>query len=244
MFLSQIASGLAHILYPPVCMGCRTAVGSDGALCPHCWAQAPFLERPVCDVLGLPFPYDPGEGAVSPLAIAKPPVFDRARAAMLHEGVGARLVAQLKYSDRTDLAIAMALWMERAGTELIAEADALVPVPLHRNRLVRRRFNQAAELARHLSHRTRIPYRPLALERVKATASQVGLGAKARARNVRGAFAVAERRRHEVEGRRILLVDDVFTTGSTVSSAARALKRAGALRVDVLTFSRVAENAL
>ncbi len=244
MFLSRLALGLTHLVYPPVCLSCRAAVGTDAALCADCWTGARFLERPFCEVLGLPFPYEVESGSVSPLAIAEPPPFARARAAMVHEGVGARLVAQLKYADRTDLASAMAAWMERAGAELLAEADALVPVPLHRSRLVRRRFNQAAELARNLGARTRIAHRPLALRRVKATATQVGLGARAREENVRGAFRVAENRRQEIEGRRILLVDDVFTTGSTVSSAARALKRAGALRVDVLTFSRVAETML
>ena len=119
-----------------------------------------------------------------------------------------------------------------------------MPVPLHAGRLLRRRFNQAAELSRHLSRLSGVPYRPLALVRVKATRSQIGLGAKARADNVRGAFKVRENRQAEIAGRRVLLVDDVYTTGSTVESAARALKRAGASAVDVLTFARVAEEAL
>lgn len=225
-------------------MGCGDAVGTSAGLCPACWASLVFVERPYCEVLGLPFAFDHGPGFVSPLAMAEPPAFARARAAVLHEGLGSRLVSSLKYSDRTDLAVPMAHWMQRAGAELLADAEVIVPVPLHALRLFSRRFNQAAELSRHLSRRSGVAFRPLALARVKATRSQVGLGAVARAQNVRGAFRVSPSRRGEVEGRRVLLVDDVYTTGSTAGSAARALLKAGARQVDLLTFSRVAENAL
>ncbi|WP_246333151.1 ComF family protein [Aureimonas mangrovi] len=227
-----------RFFYPPVCAGCQSAVGQASALCARCWSGLVFIERPFCEILGTPFAHEMGEGAVSPAAIAEPPPFARARAAVIHHDLAARLVSALKYSDRTELAVLMSRWMLRAGMELLADAEAIVPVPLHRGRLFRRRFNQAAELSRAIAKASGVPYRPLALQRVKATRTQVGLGAEARRRNVRGAFAVQPERRGEIEGRRVLLVDDVFTTGSTIASASRALRRAGAREVDVLTFSR------
>ena len=228
------------LFYPPICAGCRKAVGSDAALCVACWRGIAFIEAPFCSVLGVPLPYDEGPGTVSAAAIAEPPAFARARAAVLHAGIGAGLVAQLKYADRTDLTVLMAGWMRRAGEELLREADAVVPVPLHRTRLLRRRFNQSAELARRLAAPK--TFQPQLLVRRRATASQVGLGRSERQRNVAGAFVVPPILTGQVAGRRILLVDDVFTTGSTVGSASRALLRAGAAAVDVLTFSRVAEG--
>lgn len=235
-------SPLERFLYPPVCAGCAGAVGLANALCPSCWTGLAFIERPFCEILCLPFPHDEGPGALSPLAIAENPPFARLRAAVIHRDLGAKLVSLLKYSDRSDLAGLMAAWMLRAGGELLADVDVVVPVPLHRTRLMRRRFNQSADLARRVAAGAKLPYRPLALARVKATRPQVGLGGAARRRNLQGAFAVNERGKREIEGRRVLLVDDVYTTGTTVSAAARALKRAGAREVEVLTFSRVAQS--
>jgi ComF family protein len=240
-----VARSVGDLLFPPVCAGCASAVGSPDALCGACWTQLRFIEPPYCAILGLPFAYDPGEGAVSPQAIADPPSFARHRSVVIYDGLAARLVASLKYGDRTDLVPAMAAWMGRAGQELLAAADIIVPVPLHHRRLWWRRFNQSAELARRLSGdaaaRGRVlAYEPLALVRVKATRSQVGLGRRQREDNVRGAFTVRPERRAAVLGKRVLLVDDVFTTGATVGAASRALKRAGAGDVDVLTFAGVA----
>lgn len=233
----------ADVLFPPVCPGCRVAIGRPAAVCPECWKEIAFIEPPYCAVLGLPFAYDQGSGALSPQAIAEPPPFARLRAAVLYRNLAARLVASLKYGDRTDLAPLMAAWMARAGSELLADADVVVPVPLHPGRLWRRRFNQSAELARRIAKAREghaLAYVPLALARVKPTPSQVGLGRAERLANVRGAFKVRPDRRAAIEGKRVLLVDDVFTTGATVASATRALKRAGADDVDVLTFARVA----
>lgn len=237
--LLRIAAMPAAVLFPPVCPGCRRLVSQPGTLCPHCWGKLRFLERPWCDVLGTPFSVDPGPGAVSAAAIANPPPFDRARAAVIYTGVARELVQRLKFQDGTDLAPAMAGWMARAGAELIADAEFVVPVPLHRLRFLRRRFNQSAELARALSAQTSLAFAPEILERSKKTRHQVGLHANERAENVRAAFRVPVAEVARIKGRRLLLVDDVLTTGATVSSAARALKRAGAARVDVLTFARV-----
>ncbi len=233
----RLSHGFRDVIYPPSCATCGLPVAANGGLCSGCWHSVRFIERPYCEVLGLPFSYDPGPGILSAEAIADPPPFDRLRAVATHDGAVRDLVHRLKYGDRTDLAPMMARWMWRAGSEFLAQADVIVPVPLHRWRLFSRQYNQSAELARALA---RLAERPMAsglLVRVKRTQKQVGLNAKDRAANVRGAFKVLERRRDEVLGRRVVLIDDVYTTGATVNAASRALKRAGAAEVTVLTFA-------
>ncbi|MEM9107927.1 MAG: ComF family protein [Pseudomonadota bacterium] len=229
-------------VYPPACLGCGAPCQRHGALCGTCWSSLQPIERPYCDVLGTPFSYNVGEAIVSPDAMADPPPFERARAAVVFDGVARRLVHGLKYKDRLDLADTMARWMVRAGDDIIGEADVVVPVPLHRRRLFMRQSNQSAELARALAGYCGLPYLPTVLTRKRATRQQVGLGARARADNVRGAFHVPSGQRQLVRERSVLLVDDVYTTGATVKSASRTLLRAGATSVGVLTFARVAPD--
>jgi ComF family protein len=149
------------------------------------------------------------------------------------------MVIGLKFGDRTELAPLMAKWMLRVGVELVRDADIVVPVPLHRRRLLGRRFNQAAELARSFCRLSGAAFEPAAVQRIRVTRQQVGLDAGERATNVRGAFRVPEEAEILVCGRRVLVIDDVYTTGATVSAVGRALRRAGARAVDVLTFARV-----
>jgi ComF family protein len=229
----------AALLFPPTCPGCRRQISQPGTLCGQCWPKLRFLERPWCPVMGTPFAHDMGEGFLSAEAIANPPPFDRARAAVVYSGVARRMVQTLKYSDGTGLAPWMARWMARAGSELFADADVVVPVPLHWRRFLWRRFNQSAELARAVAKLAEKPFESQAIARVKVTRQQVGLGHSDREANVRGAFKVLPRHDHLVRGRRVLVVDDVYTTGATVSAVARSLKRGGATAVDVLTFARV-----
>lgn len=198
-----------------------------------------FIERPWCEIMGTPFVYEVGEGFLSAEAIANPPPFARARAAVAYTGAARRMVQSLKFGDRLELAPWMARWMMRAGSDLVADADAVVPVPLHATRFLWRRFNQSAELARALCRLSGARFCADAVVRTRPTRQQVGLGAREREDNVRGAFHVPEGRAIEVRGRRVLLVDDVYTTGMTVIAATRALKKAGAADVDVLTFARV-----
>jgi ComF family protein len=233
------ASFSANVLFPPVCAGCRRVVSQPGSLCAECWRGLRFLEQPWCAVMGTPFSHEMGPSIVSADAIANPPPFDRARAAVAHGGIARRMVHGLKYGDRTDLAPWMARWMLRAGRELLPDADLIVPVPLHRLRFVRRRFNQSAELARSLARLSGVPFSPDVVLRVKPTRQQVGLGLREREDNVRGAFVIAPGKEIEVTGRRIVVVDDVYTTGATVHAVARALRKARAARIDVLTFARV-----
>ncbi len=228
------------LLFPPSCIACRRAVEAGPGLCAACWRSMRFIERPFCERLGVPFDQDLGPGLLSPEAIAHPPAYGRARAvARFEDGPARQLLHALKYGDRLDLARPLGAWMARAGSEILAETDLLIPVPLHRTRLWRRQFNQAALLAREVSRVSGIAWDPMPLQRVKATASQVGMTRPQRMTNVQGAFRVAPHRTGVIAGRRILLVDDVLTTGSTLNAAARALLRAGATSVDVLVFARV-----
>ncbi|MBV2141889.1 ComF family protein [Falsochrobactrum sp. TDYN1] len=229
----------ANLLFPAACIGCRMQVSEPGTLCPQCWSQLRFIEKPYCPVLGIPFNHDFGENFMSAEAIADPPPFRRLRSAVLHRGAAQRMAVSLKFHDRTDLAPWMARWMQRAGRELIDDCDVVVPVPLHRWRMWQRRFNQSAELARALTRLNAKPFAPEALKRVRRTQQQIGLGLKERRRNVDGAFRVPKESEILVRGCRVLLVDDVYTTGATVKAATRALLRTGATSVDVLTFSRV-----
>jgi ComF family protein len=233
---------LVDIALPPQCLACHAPVAEMGTLCPSCWSRLKLIERPYCERLGIPFAYDLGPGALSAEAIADPPPFDRARAVAVYDDVARRLVHGLKYRDRLELARWMAGWMARAGGELITAADVVVPVPLHRRRLWWRRYNQSALLAETLAAKAGKPVTNLALVRIRATAQQVGLSADERDRNVRGAFRVTAEGKRILAGRRVLLVDDVFTTGATVRACTRAVLRAGATAVDVLTFARVVKG--
>lgn len=235
------ANLLADLVFPPSCLCCRGAVGSHGALCPNCWSGINFIEKPFCDRLGTPFAYDLGiEGLLSPEAMADPPVYTRARAvARFADGPVRQLVHRLKYHDRIDLAGPLGGWMARAGSELLDAADLLVPVPLHRRRLMWRQFNQAQALAAAIGRARNMKVEPHLLVRVKRTTPQIGLSRAQRASNVQGAFVVPDEAKPFVQSRAIVLIDDVLTSGATINAAARALLRAGAARVDVLVFARV-----
>ena len=198
-----------------------------------------FIERPFCERLGTPFEVDLGVALLSPAAIADPPVFRRARAVARYDETARRLVHRLKYGDRVELARALGAMMARAGAELLLDADVIVPVPLHRSRLWWRRFNQAMALAGALSRTSGVRCDPFLLARVKRTRSQVGLTRTQRGDNLQGAFRVPADAKPHLAGKRVLLVDDVVTTGATANACSRALLRAGAESVDVLSFARV-----
>jgi ComF family protein len=225
---------------PRLCAICREPVEGEG-LCPACWSKLSFISRPYCERLGIPFVYDPGPGILSMEAIAAPPAYQRARAAVRFDETSRGLVHALKYGDRLDLAPMMGRWLTQAGRELLAEADALVPVPLHWRRHWARRFNQSAILAVAVAQGCGRPIAARALKRVKHTAQQVGLSRTQRAANIQGAFRVPPDGKAEVVGRRLVLIDDVLTSGATVEGCAKTLLRAGARNVDVLVFARVAE---
>lgn len=236
--LRGLGRAVLDVVYPPACPGCDRLLGSRASLCPQCWSKLGFIERPYCEVLGTPFTHDLGPGILSADAIATPPPFDRLRSVALYDDLARGLVHSLKYRDRTDLAPMMAQWMLRAGDGTVQAADVILPVPLHRFRLIWRKFNQAAELARALGRLSEKPVLIDAVRRTKRTRRQIGLGPRAREENVRGAFTVTPAGREALFGRRIVLVDDVYTTGATVAAVTRTLKRAGVTDITVLTFAR------
>lgn len=230
---------LRDLLWPPQCLVCRSPVAEQGELCPACWAGLDFIIPPYCPVCGLPFAHPVPEGLACADCLAEPPPFARARSPFAYGGTARALVLAFKHGDRTDMAMAMARRMAPAAAALLQEAELILPVPLHRRRLWRRRYNQSALLAAALG---RLAGRRVAMQlllRRRATASQGGRSRSGRQRNVAGAFAVPPAAAARLEGRRVLLVDDVFTTGATVAEAARALRRAGAAAVDVAAFARV-----
>lgn len=235
----RLLAAAADTLLPPRCLACTGPVDSHGVLCGPCWQQIRFIHPPVCEALGVPLPVDLGEPTLSAAAIADPPDYDRARAATIYDGTARRLIHLFKYSDRLEMRRLLGRWMANAGTQLLTDADVIVPVPLHPRRLLWRRYNQAALLALELGRMSARPVEPFILRRRRRTEAQVGLTEAQRRANVAGAFAVPPRRRQRIEGRSVLLIDDVITTGATVNACARVLKRAGAARVDVLAVALV-----
>ena len=239
--LSRAARLALDIALPTLCVSCREPVDGEG-VCAACWAKLSFIAPPFCPRLGIPFVYDPGPELLSMEAIANPPAYQRARAAVRYDDVARTLVHSLKYLDRTDLAPAMGRWMARAGQELLADADVLVPVPLHWRRGWSRRYNQSGALARVISRQSGVKLASEALRRIRPTEQQIGLSRAQRATNVQGAFKVAADRMADIQGRRVVLIDDVMTSGATTDACARALLRAKAAQVDVLVFARVVDR--
>ena len=241
VLLRPTLTRLADLLLPPVCISCRRRIGSHGLLCGACFARIDFIAPPLCARLGVPLPYEAGEPLLSAAAIAAPPVYDRARAAARYSDTMRELIQSFKYRDRHEGLPLFARWLTKAGAELLADADLIVPVPLYPSRLWWRRFNQSAMLALAVGRLTGVPVDCSVLRRVRRTASQVGLSAEQRRLNVRGAFRVDKAHADRVRGKKLVVVDDVITTGATAESCARALKRARAARVDVLALARAVE---
>lgn len=232
------------VLLPRQCLLCRSVTTPDGpdGLCAACWQRIQFLSEPMCRICGVPGGAAGIGNTEAPhcgACLAAPPSYGRGRAVFVYDEASRQLVTHFKFGDGLEAVPTFGRWMARAGADLLSEADILVPVPLHWRRLVARRFNQAAVLAAAIERETALPVAVDALVRARATRHQVGLSERARARNVAGAFRLGPRGRVQVEGRRVVLVDDVLTSGATVEACAKALLRGGAAAVDVLTLGRV-----
>jgi ComF family protein len=226
-------------ILPPRCLKCGELVDIQGGVCPACWQGLRFLAPPACACCGVPFEFDQGAGALCAACVAAPPPFDRARAVFRYDDESRDLILAFKHADRTSSTPSFAGWLARAGADLLADADLIAPVPLHWTRLFSRRYNQAALLAVALGRLGGKPVVPDLLIRRRATPKQGRLGRLARQRKVAGAFALHPRQRDRVANRRVLLIDDVVTTGATAAGCARVLRQAGAAGVDVLALARV-----
>ncbi|WP_430397720.1 double zinc ribbon domain-containing protein [Ferrovibrio sp.] len=237
--LRQLGRWALDALLPPRCMLCGALVDEPGRLCAGCWPSLDFIAEPLCPCCGTPFSIPVPAGMLCGACLAKPPRFRRARAALVYGRGGRDLVLRFKRADRTDLALGLAGLMRQAGSVLLREADLILPVPLHRGRLWRRRYNQSALLAQALGRLSDKRALVDALERVKPTPSLGGLNRRQRREALAGAIRVAPQRRASLAGKTVLLVDDVYTTGATVSACIRALRGAGVAAVDVLTLTRV-----
>ena len=235
-----LGRGVADLLLPPLAHDSPEAAASAG-MTPRAWSRVAFLEDPVCDGCGAGFEMDGGPFAAARCAacLAQPYAFDRARAACVYDDASRGLILKFKHGDQQPFAPLFARWIARSAAPLLDQADAVVPVPLHRLRLLSRRFNQAAEIARPLARDAGLDYLPDALIRTTHTTTQGGKSARGRRLNVRKAFEVSEAGRRRIRGRRILLVDDVLTTGATAEACARALIEAGARAVDLAVVARV-----
>jgi ComF family protein len=241
-----IGSTTLDLLLPPHCVSCETLVDQPGRLCPGCFRKTGFVTEPCCACCGVPFATVAQGGAdrLCPTCQARPPEFGRARAALRYDAHARRLILPFKHADRTDMAAALAPLMARAGAALLRDAELLVPVPLHRSRLFHRRYNQAALLARALARLSGIAALPDAMLRVRPTAPLGERTAAERHAEVAEAFAVRPSRMAHVAARRIVLVDDVMTSGATANACAVTLKEAGAAGVDVLVAARVPDPRL
>lgn len=229
----------ADFILPPVCLNCHEATAGGNQLCPACWQNITFISSPYCQVTGQPLPFDIGENAISAAAAEAPPDYDQARAVALYDGTMRDLIHKLKYQDRHELTTLLANWLIATGQNQLNKTDLILPIPLHRQRLWRRRFNQSTLLARRISELTDKPVDCNCFVRKKNTPSQVGLTEAQRKTNLQGAFHIVPHHHDLIKNRSILVIDDVMTTGATANAAARLLKSAGAVRVDILCLALV-----
>nr|WP_112311340.1 ComF family protein [Pseudogemmobacter bohemicus] len=243
--------GLIRAVFPPQCIACGGLVSSDFGLCGSCWRETPFITGACCDACGLGVPADlapdaPGSESAGRILCeechASPRPWAAGRSAMLYRGTARNLVLALKHGDRLDLARPMGEWLARAARPLLTENMVIAPVPLHRWRLFRRQYNQAALLSAELARLTGLDHLPDLLTRPRATGSQEGRSREARFAALDGALRIPPARAARVKGRPVLLVDDVMTSGATFSAATGACHAAGAGPVSVLALARVARN--
>ncbi|MGE4351688.1 MAG: ComF family protein [Bdellovibrionales bacterium] len=223
-------------LLPPLCLNCETPVTQHQTLCAECWKNLHFVAPPLCVRCGAPFDLPVEAGTLCGACLEKEPTFTMARSALLYDDASRPLILKFKHADKTHPVPALANWMVLAGADIWPAADLIVPVPLHRWRLLKRRYNQAALLAQAIGVRLDKPVGVDVLRRVRPTAAQGHFSKKERQANVQGAFAVA--RPDQVRGKRIVLIDDVLTSGATVGACAKALMQEGASMVNVVSLAR------
>lgn len=239
----SLAGAMADLIIPPACLACHERLSQHDTVCARCWSDINFIRAPVCDRLGLPMPFDTGDRMISAAAAAHPPHYDHARAVAHYSGVMRDMILAFKYGDTHNARKLFGRWLTSAGAELIDGCDIITPVPMHPRRLLARRFNQAAILARELARTSACRFQPQLIRRIRQTTAQVGLTRDQRRRNLAGAIVVPPRQQRHIDGKHVLIVDDVITTGSTLNACARALRRAGAQRVDAVALAIVTNES-
>lgn len=232
-------SKVLSFLLPPTCLRCHVELRDEGALCGDCWKQMHFISHPFCEDCGVPFDYAPMEKSICERCLAFPPLISRSRSVFVYNSGCKPLVMRLKYGDATYLAKEAGRWMSLHGRDCLEGADLLIPVPLHRWRLLKRRYNQATLLARSLSKNSHIPLLTGILTRTKKTVSQGHMSLVQRKRNVSRAFEILDKDKESVRGKCCILIDDVQTTGATLTECARILKEAGAKEIRAITLAMV-----
>lgn len=242
--LKSLGQKLTDLMYPPQCLACTEPTETASALCATCWSDASFIAGPVCDTCGQPVlnALSRTQKLICDDCMRTPPAWERGRAAMLYDGAGKRMILGLKHGDRQDLVLPLSKWMCRSGIPLLSRAELIVPVPLHWLRLAKRQFNQAATLAKAISRETGVPMCPDALTRARATESQGKMDRTARHENLAGAFCETKARRGRMDGKHVLLIDDVMTSGATLSACAEVCRASGARGVDTLVAARVRKS--
>lgn len=241
--IRTLGETLLHAVFPPRCIACGDAVGTDHGLCGACWRETRFLTGLVCDCCGSPLPGEDNGPVLCDDCMAHPPPWARGRAAVLYAGTGRQLVLAFKHKDRLDLVKPLGRWLARAAEPLLEPGMIVAPVPLHRFRLVKRQYNQSALLAREMARLTGAHCLPDLFWRQRATRSQEGLSREERLSNLAGAIQVRPRHIAKIAGQPLLIVDDVLTSGATMAAATEAALAAGAAQVHVLSLARVAKEA-
>lgn len=237
-FFKHITARALDLVLPPRCPMTGALVGQNGTVSPQFWSQLNFIHDTYCHSCGAPFRHAIDGAVLCAACLQEPPPYSRARAVMRYDDHSAGMILKFKHADGTTLVPVLGGWMLRTGTELLEQSDIIIPVPLHRWRLFKRRYNQAALLSAYLSTHSGVAHAPHALRRKRQTESQGQKTKTQRAENIRNAFVVTENQKDLLKGKRVLLVDDVYTSGATVNECTKALLAAGATQVNVLTIAR------
>jgi len=240
--IKPITKKAIDIIFPPKCLSCKVYIESDGGLCHKCWEEIDFISSPQCYSCGTPFEIQTSNDNICGKCIATPPKYSMARSVLRYNEKSSKLITNFKYYDSTHACHHFARWLSRTGEDMIADTDIITPVPLHKMRLLTRRYNQCALLCNSLSELTgKVTYNNL-LIRHKNTKPQAGLEFNKRINNVKSAFKINPDLIEQINNKNILLIDDVMTTGSTIDSCTKTLLKSGARNVYVLTIAMTVKD--